>query len=210
MRKVRVVTAVVSGIFVICAGCAAPEKDKGTARDAQRPGTKVAERPGNIPDNPTTRAGRGIPDLNASDRPAAWIYVNGKEGRFTERDGHPWIQWIIDEPVTRTPTFRVEAYEPLLGNPTSFQCALQTHDAPDGTTVYYLIKAKPGTFEVGKEYSILDPGDNFIIRDAMTKEVVEKIAPLAPGTYGIVGGVKNTETEAEGLAVTYFTVGEGR
>ena len=208
MKKIKVVNAVVMGVLAICAGCATPEKDKGVADDVQRSPRRTAEAPGVVPGNPTTRAGRGVPDLSAADRPAAWIYVDGEEGRFTEKDGHPWIQWIVDAPVSRAPTFRVEVYEPLLGSAKDFQCALQTHEAPDGSTVYYLIKAKPGTFEVGKEYSLLKPGDNFVIRDAMTKQIVNEIASLTPGTYGIVGGVKNSDTGREGLAITYFTVGE--
>jgi len=208
MKKVKLINAVVMGVLAICAGCATPEKDKGVADDVQRSPRTTAEAPVAVPDNPTTRAGRGVPDLNAADRPAAWIYVNGEEGRFTEKDGHPWIQWIIDAPVSRIPTFHVEVYEPLLGSAKDFQYVLQTREAPDGSTISYVIKVKPGTFEVGKEYSLLDPGDNFVIRDATTKEVVEEIAPLTPGTYSIYGGVKNAETGAEGLAVTYFTVGE--
>ena len=32
--------------------------------------------------NPTTLAGRGEPSLDEPERPAAWIYVDGRSGRF--------------------------------------------------------------------------------------------------------------------------------
>lgn len=207
MRKVSVVNAIIIGLFTVCAGCQTSEKGTSTGDQARRPGSKAARASG-VSDNPTTRAGRGTPDLDAFDRPAAWIYIDGQEGRFTEKDGHPWVQWIIDTPVSPTPTFRAEVYKPLLGSPKDFQCVLQTREAPGGTSIQYAIKAKPGTFEVGKEYSLIEPGDNFIIRDAKTGELADEIAPLAPGTYGLSAGIKNAAKEAEGLAVTYFTVGE--
>ena len=40
-------------------------------------------------ENPTAKAGRGQPTLDQPERPAAWIYVDGKAGKFGDRDGQP-------------------------------------------------------------------------------------------------------------------------
>ncbi len=188
MQKTRIVSLLIVAVFAFPIGCATSTK-KG-------------------PSNPTERGGRGAPDLEALNRPAAWIYIDGLEGRFTERDGKPWLQWIIDGPVSQSPTFRVEVYEPLIGSPKDFQCVLQTRDSDDGSMILYAIRANPGTFEIGKEYSLLKPGENFVILDKTAGQGVEEIPLLTPGTYGIAAGIKNAETEKEALAVTDFTVGE--
>ena len=39
-------------------------------------------------------------------------------------------------------------------------------------------------------------------------DIVKEIAPLAPGTYAIVGGLENRSTGKRALAVSYFTVGD--
>ena len=158
--------------------------------------------------NPTTMAGRGAPDLDDKDRPAAWIYIDGHAGNFKDEGGHPLLQWFIDGSVSPTPTFRVEAYEPFLGTPKDFKAVLRTVETADGSDIVYGISAYDGTFEVGKDYSLLNPGEGFIVRNGQTGDTVKEISPLAPGTYAIAAGVKNAATGKETLAVTYFTVAE--
>lgn len=161
-----------------------------------------------LTENPTTRAGRGAPDLASLHNHAAWIYIDGEEGRYIEKDGTPQIQWVVNTPVRRSPTFRVEVYEELLGSPKEFLCALQTQESFDGTQVVYAIRANEGAFQSGHEYSLLDPGESFTILDKTTNEQIKKIPLLSPGVYGIVAKIRNDEMDAEGLAVTYFTVAE--
>jgi len=132
--------------------------------------------------------------------------MDGKEGRFREKDGIPLLQWWTDGAVSDSPTFRVEVFEPLLGNPRDFSCALQTYGSKDGSNIVYGIKAKEGMFRVGHEYSLLNPGSEFIIQDKISGLVITEIPKLAPGMYGLAAGIKNEETGAQGLAVTYFTV----
>lgn len=204
------------GLGLTLAGCATGESDstantrsqQQTAQTAPPAAPAAADKSKNIPDNPTTRAGRGEPDLDSMYAHAAWIYVDGHDGRYIERDGEPQVQWVINAMVSRSPSFRVEAYEPLLGRPTGFQAALQTSESFDGTYIIYAISAKPGTFEVGKDYSLLDPGENFTILNKTTNEQVSSIPLLSAGTYGFVAGVKNIETNQEALAVSYFTVAD--
>ena len=105
------------------------------------------------------------------------------------------------------PTFRVEAYEALLGEPKDFFCALQTYESGDGSKVLYAIRADEGSFQTGIDYPLLSPGSNFTILDKMTNESLTSIPPLSPGIYALAAGVRNSATGKEGLAVTYFTVG---
>lgn len=156
--------------------------------------------------NPTTKAGRGAPDLEKPQSPAAWVFIDGKEGKFKEQGGQPLLQWIIDDPVGATPKFRVEAFEPLLGTPKDFKAVLRTIESEDGTDLIYGIAAREGAFEVGKEYSLLNPGESFVVRNAMTGDEIKEIAPLPAGKYAIAAGVINSTTGKQSLAVTYFTV----
>ena len=118
------------------------------------------------------------------------------------------MEWIIDKPVSSTPMFQVEVFEPLLGKPANFSCALKSRDAQDQPTgIYYGIAAKEGKFKVSTAYSLLNPGGSFVIRDA-TGDVIDEIAPLAPGKYLIAAAVENPDVKKV-LAITYFTVGEG-
>lgn len=157
--------------------------------------------------NPTTKAGRGAPDLEKPQNPAAWVYFDGKAGKYKEENGQQLLQWFIEEPVSATPKFRVEAFEPLLGVPKDMKAVLRTVETPDSTeSVYYGIAANDGKFEVGKEYSLLSPGDDFVIRNLTTGDVVKEIASLPPGKYAFAAGVKNSASGKESLAVTYFTV----
>ena len=157
--------------------------------------------------NPTTFAGRGAPSLEDRNRPAAWIFIDGEIGTFKERDGQPLLQWFIEKPVRSAPSFRVEAFKPLLGSPTDFKCVLQTYDSPDGVQLTYAIRSRDGTFRTGRDYSLLAPGADFVIVDRIKNEALTEIPPLPPGTYGLAAGVTNIKTGAEALAVTYFTVG---
>ncbi len=196
-----------AGLSILAWGCGSPEK-RPIVNDHQRQplhrATLTAE------NNPTALAGRGVPDLDDWLRPAAWIYIDGRAGQFLEVDGNPQGQWTIEEPVSSSPTFRVDAYGPLLGNPRDFNCVLQPVDASDENTVTYVFSAVKGTFQVGREYSLLQPGKNFTIRNYSTGDVVLQIPRLAPGRYLVAAGVKNLEKAKEGHAVTYFTVGESR
>jgi hypothetical protein len=156
--------------------------------------------------NPTKSSGRGEPSLDQPERPAAWILVDDHQGSFMERDGHPQLQWIIDKAVTPTPTFRVEVYEPLLGNkPTKFNYLLKALSA-EGGEVTYAVSAKNGAFTLGRQYLLLNPGDDFVIRNWTTGDEVRQIAPLPPGTYVLAATVGAAGKET--AAVTEFRVGE--
>jgi hypothetical protein len=156
--------------------------------------------------NPTTKGGRGAPDLEKPQSPAAWVFIDGKGGKFKEEGGQPLLQWFVEEAACATPHFRVEAFEPLLGVPKDFKAVLRTIESEDGTDLVYGIAAKEGTFEIGRDYSLLNPGDNFVIRNGMTGDEIKEIAPLPPGKYAIAAGVSNAASGKQSLAVTYFTV----
>lgn len=217
MQRLFVFSMIVFGLTAVGIGCSSPPSQSHEPRVlADPPRSSAAPSPAAKPNaarftranNPTTLAGRGEPNLEDKARPAAWVYVDGQAGKFTERDGEPLIQWFVEGLVCATPTFRVVGYEPLLGNPTDFKCVLQAVEASDGSTVVYGIAANEGTFIPGREYPLLNPGDNFVIRNGLTGDIVKEIAPLAPGTYAIVAGLENRSTGKRALAVTYFTVGE--
>ncbi len=209
---------IVCGLMAVSAGCAtSPEArnepsgsgaaQKSTpAAHAAAPAAKSAPSKFTAANNPTILAGRGEPSLEERSRPAAWIFVDGKGGKFTSREGEPLTQWIIDGPVSSSPTFRVEGYEPLLGNPKDFKYVLQAVDSSGSTTVVYGIAANEGTFAPGRDYPLLNPGENFVIRNGFTGDIVKEISPLPPGTYAIVGGLENTSTGKRALTVSYFTV----
>lgn len=219
MRKLSVFTIVVGLLGVgVVGGCSSPpsrdREPRGVAGTAKSTApTSVATSKAarfNAVNNPTTLAGRGEPSLDERARPAAWVFIDGKAGKFTDRDGEPLTQWIVEGPVSSSPTFRVEGYEPLLGSPRDFKCVLQAVDSSEGSTAVYGIAAKEGTFTPGHDYPLLHPGENFVIRNGLTGDVVTEIAPLAPGAYAIVGGLENRATGKRALAVSYFTIGEDR
>lgn len=158
--------------------------------------------------NPTKAAQRGEPSLDDHFRPAAWILMDGREGRYVDVDGSPQLQWMIDSTVKPTPTFRVEVFEPLLGNPTEFSLVVQSRDVTDGVRLSYAIKAKDGTFEFGRDYPLNKPGPNFEVRNLNSGDVIQEIAPFPPGQYIIAGAIKNTKSGAGTAAVTAFSVGE--
>lgn len=160
-------------------------------------------------DNPTTAAGRGEPSLDDTFRPAAWVYIDGKAGTFKNGDqGEPLLQWFIEEPVSRSPTFRVEAYPPLLGTEIDFQCAFRAVDDPEGKAVTYALKAKEGAFKAGEEYRLLHPGAGFTLRQAQTDPELTNLDPLPPGQYALLASIKSRSNGKETAAVTYFTVGK--
>lgn len=203
------VGSLILGLSVV--GCASD----GSSRSAEaRPApakvpapTAVAKKNGFTKDsNPTTTAGRGEPSLDDAQRPAAWLMIDGSDGKFTERDGNNLIQWVIEKPASDEPTFRVEGYEPLMGDARDFKCVLRSVDSTEGTDFLYGIAAKPGTFQTGRDYSLLNPGDDFVIRNGWTGDVVREIAPLPAGTYAIAAGLENASTGKKAAAVTYFTV----
>lgn len=216
MRKLTVFSIIVVGLSNVGVGCNSPPSQGREPRVAAAESPKPAPAPSAKPktakftaaNNPTTLAGRGEPNLAENARPAAWIYIDGKAGKFTDRNGEPLTQWVVDGPVNSSPTFRVEGYEPLLGTPKDFKCVLQAIDSSEGATVVYGIAANEGTFTPGRDYSLLNPGENFVIRNGHTGDIVKEIAPLAPGTYAIVGGLENRSTGKRALAVSYFTIGE--
>lgn len=215
MRKLSVFSMIVFGLTAVGIGCSSPpsqQREPRAAAESPKPAPAAQPKAAKFTraNNPTTLAGRGEPSLEEKHRPAAWVYVDGHAGKFTERDGEPLTQWFVEGQVCSTPTFRVEGYEPLLGNPMDFKCVLQAVEASDGSTVVYGIAANEGTFTPGREYPLLNPGDDFVIRNGITGDIVKEIAPLAPGTYAIVGGLENRSTGKRALAVSYFTVAEDK
>ncbi len=212
MRTLRALSLILLGL----SGCATTERSP-SPRASQssspqtsslRPTPALTRARFTAQNNPTTLAGRGEPSLEEADRPAAWVSIDGKAGKFREREGRRMIEWVVEQPVSASPTFRVEGYEPLLGDARDFKCVLRTLDSTEGTEFMYGIAAKAGTFAQGTDYSLLNPGDNFMIRNGLTGDLVREIAPLAPGTYALAAGLRNAKTKKEAAAVTYFTVVE--
>ncbi len=218
MQGLSVLGTVLVGVVVFAAGCGSPRPAKDSAAknagrsevraERSRPTGGQARTEIAPEKNPTSLAGRGEPSLDDPERPAAWIYVDGRPGEFAEREGHPQLEWVVEQPVSPTPTFRVETYGPLLGTPRDFKYLLKTVEAAEGSEVAYAVSAVDKTFVVGRDYPLLKPGDNFVIRNWTTGDIVSQIAPLAPGTYLIAGGVTNSANGKEAAAITYFTVGE--
>ncbi len=212
MRIGSIFALVSIGVLFAVSGCGAPAKsgaaaEVSTSAPAKHASLQPAKRVApTAKNNPTTLAGRGDPSLDDQFRPAAWIYIDGKAGHFVEKDGSPQIQWVIEEPVSRTPTFRAEAFPPLLGTPTGFRCIIQTLQTEGGPAAVYSYRADDGSFEVGKEYSLVNPGGNFSVRNRMTGDDVSEIPPLVPGKYLLAAGLRNEETGTDALAITHFTV----
>ena len=212
MRIVSVLALVSIGVLSAVSGCGAPAKSgvaagpstsAPTKHTYARPAKRVAPTAKN---NPTTLGGRGDPSLDDQFRPAAWVYIDGKAGHFVKKDGNPQVQWVIDKPVSRTPTFRAEAFPDLLGNPTGFRCIIQTLETEGGPAMVYSYRADDGSFEAGKDYSLVNPGGNFSMRNHMTGDDVSEIPPLVPGKYLLAAGLRNEETGTDALAITHFTV----
>ena len=205
MRRTSWINVLAAGILVAGVGCGPKNVTVGPTAQA---GGRLIPVVFTDETNPTTKCGRGEPSLDDQFRPAAWVYIDGEEGRFIERDGHPQLQWVIDGPVSRSPTFRVGIYEPLVGIPKDFKCVLQTIESVDGSDIRYGILTQDGKFEIGKSYSLLRPGDEFIIRNLVTGDIVREFPPLAPGRYAFAAAVGRSDSKNRAAAVTFFTVGE--
>jgi hypothetical protein len=221
MKMTRLSFAAALAGCVLVIGCQSGSNSARTTRDNQSPPSRQRRQEQKhvytASDNPTTTAGRGAPSLEDQFRPAAWILVDGQEGHYLDVEGHPHLEWVIDHPVSSTPTFRVEAFPQLLGDPDGFKAVLQSIQTQDGSSLVYGIAADTTkdahghvatAFSTGKTFNMLDPGPNFTIRNLMTGDVVQKIGELPPGKYAFAGGVRNTKTGAETPAVTFFTVGK--
>lgn len=205
MRRTSWINVLAAGILVAGGGCGPKNVTVGSTAQA---GGRLMPVVFTDETNPTTKCGRGEPSLDDQFRPAAWVYIDGEEGRFIEQDGNPQLQWVIDGPVSRSPTFRVGIYEPLVGIPKDFKCVLQTIESVDGSDVRYGILTQDGKFEIGKSYSLLRPGDEFIIRNLVTGDIVREFPPLAPGRYAFAAAVGRSDSKNRAAAVTFFTVGE--
>ncbi len=157
--------------------------------------------------NPTTMGRRGEPSLDDVFRPAAWIYIDSRSGTFRKDGDEPLVSWFIEESVKPSPTFLVRVHEPLLGSPHDFSCVIDRIKG-EGPAFAYAIAAKPGKFKSGTGYRLVDPGQDFVIHNRATGDVVKRIGTLLPGTYRIMAAIKNLETKKEALAITQFTVRE--
>jgi hypothetical protein len=133
--------------------------------------------------------------------------IDGHAGRFIETDGRRQVQWVIDEPACSTPTFRVEAYKGLLADPDTFASVVVSYPAEEGRNVAYGISADAGSFKVGRNYPLLNPGPGFVVRNTEIQEVMADIDPLPPGSYVLTAKIENSATGAKTVAVTQFTVG---
>ena len=170
MRRFTIFSILMTGVLVVSVGCQTGPK-------------KAPSEPYTVENNPTVLSGRGEPSLDDEKRPAAWVLVDGYEGRYIEVDGRSHVEWVIDEPVSATPTFRVEAYEPLLGTPRDFKCILKSRDESEQSPKVYLgIAANDATFEGGKEYSLLSPGEETRTRASMTPTSYVHSASLRPAS----------------------------
>ena len=208
MRSKTILSSIVMGLILVGYGCT-PGSGRGIKGRVDQPKGAKTWVPYTTENNPTKRDRQRDPDPTLQDQflPAAWVLIDGMEGTFTEVDGNPQLQWIVEEPVSSSPSFRVEAFEPIMGSPTVFRCALRTIEAVDGSSVTYGIASQDGEFQVGREYSLVSPGNGFVIRTA-TGDIVDGIGPLAPGRYFLAASVNNPESEKTALAVTSFTVGQ--
>ena len=206
MRSKIILSSILGGLILMGYGCT-PGSGRGIKGRVDQPKRAKSRVHYTAADNPTKNADRGDPDPTLLDqfRPAAWVLIDGMEGTFTEGNGNPQLEWIVEESVSSSPTFRVEAFEPIIGSPSVFLCALRTIEAVDGSNVTYGIASQEGEFQVGRDYSLVSPGNGFVIRNS-TGDIVDGIGPLAPGRYYLAASVKNPESEKTALAVTSFTV----
>ena len=188
----------------------APKTGDSTPEPTTKSTASVAKPPFTAENNPTTLAGRGEPSLEDPRRPAAWVYIDEKPGVYREENGNQLLQLFTVSPVSSTPTFRVEYFEPLIENPTEFAFALEPvpeDDQQPSDAKSYDVSAKSGTFKFGKVYSLCAPGEDFVIRERRKRENLTEIPPLAPGTYMIAASIKTGPTASGGaLGVTFFTV----
>ncbi len=158
--------------------------------------------------NSSSKLGRGKHSLDNLAKPAAWIQIDGHAGEYrNDADGQPLIPWYITASASPTPTFRVDVHKPLLGDAVDFQCIIQSQDMSDkATAIAYGIKANEGTFELGTDYNLLAPGENFELRKAATANIITEADPLAAGDYVIAATLTNRETGQSAVAISHFTV----
>jgi hypothetical protein len=223
MHRIRALSLI--GLLVVCAGgCTSPEGKRPIAGNQESGPEDRAptvrtdsgrEAPGGLParpvsytaeNNPTTNAGRGVPSLDDFLAPAAWVLIDGHEGRFVERDGRQVAMWTIELSVSDSPTFQVAVLATLVGRPTEFACTLDTIGSDDGSGIQYAIKANDGAFSVGRAYSLLRPGSEFVVRNRLTGDVVNEIAPLSSGSYLLAAKIADPASGKAALAITQFTV----
>ncbi len=202
MRMAISVLSFVVAISIACGGC---------ARSRQRADSPAADnRPqaASSPEvNPTQQAGRGEPTADNPHRAAAWIYIDGNGGEYRKDDnGNDLLQWFITTPVSTRPTFRVEVHQPLMGKDVDFKCAVQTRDLNAADPPSYALMSKEGRFSAGKEYQLLAPGADFILRMAGTDEILTEAPALPPDDYVLFATVISRAHGHEVVAVTYFTV----
>jgi len=144
MRTVSLsITASVLTALLLCTGCESPAPKKSDSptkakqgatpspkKDTQSTSAGQSKSGARLvftkENNPTSLAKRGEPSLTDQFRPAAWIYLDGKDGSFTDKDGQRHLEWVIEQPVSNAPTFRVEVYEPLLGGADEFSAVIET------------------------------------------------------------------------------------
>ncbi len=164
--------------------------------------------PGCATTNSTAKSGRGKPSLDVLTSPSAWIHIDSHAGEYrNDADGNPLTPWYISTPVSASPTFRVEVFKPLLGDAVDFQCVIQSQDMSDKAgAVAYGIKANDGTFEIGREYPLLSPGENFVLRKAATKDILTEAKPLPAGDYLLAATLTNRENGNSTVAISHFTV----
>ncbi len=158
--------------------------------------------------NSSAKSGQGKPSLDNLAQPAAWINIDGNAGEYhNDADGQPMTPWYITMPASATPTFRVNVHKPLLGEAVDFQCIIQSQDMSDkATAIAYGLKANDGTFELGQDYNLLSPGENFVLRKAATDVIITNADPLAAGDYVIAATLTNRENSKSAVAISYFTI----
>lgn len=203
MRIVRVFSIVLLVGLSLTLGCSTGGPSAGVSRGGS--GGYVGFSGSN---NPTSQAGRGEPSMDDQFRPPAWVFIDGQAGEYTEENGKPQLQWVIKNPVSSKPTFRVEVYMPLVGAPDGFSSVLRSLKISGDKDVNYAIGAKDDTFVAGKEYSLTNPGSDFVIRNGMTRDIVVELPELPAGVYALACSIGNSKKNVKALAVTYFTVGE--
>lgn len=202
MRMAITVLSVLVGVSLGVCGCA------GSRQRAESPAAENRPSAAPSPDvNPTQQAGRGEPSTDNPHRAAAWIYIDGNAGEYRKDDnGNDLLQWYITTPVSSRPTFRVAVHQPLMGKDVDFKCAVQTRDLNAVDPASYALMSKEGRFSAGKDYDLLNPGDDFILRIGGTDEILTEAAPLPPGDYVIFATVTSRAHGHDVVAVSYFTV----
>lgn len=203
MRMAYTVLSAVVTISLACGGCArSRQRAESPAADDARPSAASSPEV-----NPTQQAGRGEPTADNPHRAAAWIYIDGNGGEYRkDENGNDLLQWYITTPVSARPNFRVEVHQPLMGKDVDFKCAVQTRDLNAVDPASYALMSKEGRFSAGKDYNLLKPGDELILRIAGSDEILTEAPPLPSGDYVILATVTSRAHGHEVVAASYFTV----